>query len=68
MTENSPVIEKSLGTGFLPILLGNIALEVVAPEITTFVGDLLEYMAVEGYVLVRNGGTQVIKGAKNGAK
>ena len=45
MSENSPVIEKSLGTGFLPLLMGNIALEVFAPEVSMYVDDLLEYMA-----------------------
>lgn len=50
--------------GFLPLVLGNIALDMIAPEITDLTIDLLEYLAVNGYVLVRKGGEQAIKGAK----
>jgi hypothetical protein len=32
MGDKAPIIQKSLGTGILPIVLGNLAVEILFPE------------------------------------
>ena len=59
MGDKAPIIQKSLGTGILPIVLGNLAIEILYPEtmkeFDDMTYDLLENIALQGYVLVRNG-------------
>lgn len=59
MGDKAPIIQKSLGTGILPIVLGNLAVEILFPEsmqeLNDMTLDFLGDVAVEGYVLVRDG-------------
>ena len=59
MGDKAPIIQKSLGTGILPIVLGNLAIEILYPEtmkeFDDMTYDLMEYITLQGYVLVRNG-------------
>lgn len=46
------------------MILGNIIADEVFPEITDLTLDLLEFLADKGYVLVRKGRQEIVKGAK----